>query len=107
MMIEAAPVAWQCAIATALFTGLRLGELLALTRQDVDLRGRRLTVRATLTQVNGRTRGYAGRNRRAGPATGRSRSWRPWPPGCRCTWEPRAARIGRGVRQPGRACAAD
>ncbi len=35
-MIDVAPAAWQCAIATALFTGLRLGELLALTR-----RGRR------------------------------------------------------------------
>lgn len=34
-------------IATAL-TGLRLGELLALTREDVDLPGRRLNIRATL-----------------------------------------------------------
>ena len=25
-MVEAAPAQWQCAIATALFTGLRLGE---------------------------------------------------------------------------------
>jgi integrase len=54
-MIEAAPADWQCAIATALFTGLRLGELLALTRDDIDLPGRRLSVRATLTEVNGRT----------------------------------------------------
>jgi integrase len=54
-MIGAAPPDWQCAIATALFTGLRLGELLALTREDVDLPGRRLNVRATLTEVNART----------------------------------------------------
>jgi integrase len=54
-MIEAAPADWQCAIATALFTGLRLGELLALTREDVDLPGRRLNIRATLTEVNART----------------------------------------------------
>ncbi len=54
-MIDAAPTAWQCAIATALFTGLRLGELLALTVEDVDLPGRRLNVRATLTEVNART----------------------------------------------------
>ena len=53
-MVEAAPPAWQCAIATALFTGLRLGELLALTRDDIDLPNRRLSVRATLTEVNGR-----------------------------------------------------
>ncbi len=54
-MIEVAPAAWQCAIATALFTGLRLGELLALTIEDVDLPGRRINVRATLTEVNART----------------------------------------------------
>ena len=54
-MIEAAPADWQRAIATALFTGMRLGELLALTREDVDLPGRRLNIRATLTEVNGRT----------------------------------------------------
>ncbi len=54
-MIDAAPAAWQCAIATALFTGLRLGELLALTVDDIDLPGRRLNVRATLTEVNSRT----------------------------------------------------
>ena len=53
-MVAAAPVDWQCAIATALFTGLRLGELLALTRDDLDLPGRRLSVRATLTEVSGR-----------------------------------------------------
>jgi integrase len=54
-MVAVAPPAWRCAIATALFTGLRLGELLALTREDVDLPGRRLNIRATLTEVSGRT----------------------------------------------------
>ena len=53
-MVQAAPPDWQCAIATALFTGLRLGELLGLTREDLDLPGRRLSVRATLTEVSGR-----------------------------------------------------
>ncbi len=54
-MIAVAPPVWRCAIATALFTGLRLGELLALTCEDVDLPGRRLNIRATLTEVSGRT----------------------------------------------------
>jgi integrase len=54
-MVEAAPAEWQCAIATALFTGLRLGELLGLTRADIDLPGRRRSVRATLTEVSGRS----------------------------------------------------
>jgi len=54
-MVELAPTQWQCAIATALFTGLRLGELLALTVDDIDLPGRRISVRATLTEVSGRT----------------------------------------------------
>ncbi len=53
-MIEAAPADWQCAIATALFTGLRLGELLGLSRDDIDLPGRRITVRHNLTEVNSR-----------------------------------------------------
>lgn len=54
-MVAGAPAEWQCAIATALLTGLRLGELLALTREDIDLPARRLSVRATLTEVSGRT----------------------------------------------------
>jgi integrase len=54
-MVSLAPTQWQCAIATALFTGVRLGELLALSRQDVDLPNRRISVRATLTEVSGRT----------------------------------------------------
>jgi len=54
-MIDAAPAAWQCAIATALLAGLRLGELLALTVDDVDVPGRRINVRVTLTEVNART----------------------------------------------------
>jgi integrase len=54
-MIEAAPGEWRCAIATALFTGLRLGELLGLSRDDIDLPGRRITVRHNLTEVNSRT----------------------------------------------------
>lgn len=53
-MIDAAPPPWRCAIATILFTGLRLGELLALTRADIDLPGRVLHVRATLTEVSSR-----------------------------------------------------
>ena len=54
-MVEAAPAQWQGAIATALFTGLRLGELLALTVDDIDLPARRISVRATLPEVSGRT----------------------------------------------------
>jgi integrase len=54
-MVEVAPAQWQCAVATALFTGLRLGELLALTVDDIDLPARRISVRATLSEVSGRT----------------------------------------------------
>jgi integrase len=54
-MIDAAPPDWQCPIATTLFTGLRLGELLGLSREDIDLPGRRLSVRHNLTEVNSRT----------------------------------------------------
>ena len=54
-MVDGAPAAWRCAIATALFTGLRLGELLALSRDDIDLPGRRISVRTNLTEVSGRT----------------------------------------------------
>jgi integrase len=39
---------------TALGTGLRQGELLALSWEDVDLEARTLRVRHTLTRVNGR-----------------------------------------------------
>ncbi|HWL36693.1 MAG TPA: tyrosine-type recombinase/integrase [Frankiaceae bacterium] len=53
-LVEAAPEQWRTAIATAVFTGLRLGELLALTRDDVDLARGMLTVNATLTQVPNR-----------------------------------------------------
>ena len=38
-------------VRVAAYTGLRLGELLALTREDVDLPGRRLNIRATLTEL--------------------------------------------------------
>jgi integrase len=51
-MVEAAPPQWQCVIATALFTGLRLGELLGLSRDDIDLPGRRISVRVNLTEVS-------------------------------------------------------
>lgn len=54
-LVDAAPGPWRTAIATAVFTGLRLGELLALTRDDIDLQRSVLTVNATLTQVDHRT----------------------------------------------------
>lgn len=40
-------------VTTALFTGMRLGELLGLRWHDVDLDGRTLIVRHTLTRVDG------------------------------------------------------
>ena len=70
-MIAVAPAAWRCAIATALFTGLRLGELLALTREDVDLPGRPLNVRATRRRSAAAPPASGARSRRAAPATGR------------------------------------
>ena len=85
-MIEDAPADWQCAL--ALLTGLRLGELLALTVDDVDVPGRRLTVRATLTEVNARRPRLKREEPRAGPATGRSPSSRPSPAGLSSTWRP-------------------
>lgn len=54
-LIDAAPAEWRCAVAIAVFGGLRLGEVLALTREDVDLDGRVLHVQATLSEVSGRT----------------------------------------------------
>ncbi|MDT4941033.1 MAG: hypothetical protein QOJ34_1122 [Pseudonocardiales bacterium] len=54
-LIDIAPPKWRTAVATAVFTGLRLGELLALTRDDIDLARGVLTVNATLTEVPGRT----------------------------------------------------
>lgn len=51
------PADWQCAIATALFTGLRLGELLGLSRDDIDLPGRRITVRTTSPRSTAASRG--------------------------------------------------
>jgi integrase len=44
----------QALYVTALATGLRQGELLALRWEDVDLDARRLSVRHTLARVNGR-----------------------------------------------------
>lgn len=42
-------------VAVAVFTGLRLGEILALTREDVDLAARVIHVQATLSEVTART----------------------------------------------------
>jgi integrase len=54
-LVEATPPAWCCAVAVAVFGGLRLGEVLALTCDDVDLGAGVLHVAATLSEVNGRT----------------------------------------------------
>ena len=53
-LIALAPAGAPPLIAVAVFTGLRLGEILALTRDDVDLDGRVIHVQATLSEVNGR-----------------------------------------------------
>src|SRR6185437_12107208 len=39
------PTKWKCLFATALYTGMRKGELLALRKADVDLSARLITVR--------------------------------------------------------------
>jgi integrase len=54
-LVMAAPEEWRALFATAIFTGLRLGELLALTREDLDLDRRVLHVTATLSEVARRT----------------------------------------------------
>lgn len=56
-----APAEWKAMIVAALRTGLRIGELLALRWDDVDLTGGRLTVRRS------RSRGVVGT-----PKNGRS-----------------------------------
>lgn len=43
----------EALVTVAVFTGMRLGELLGLRWHDVDLDGRTLTVRHTLTRVDG------------------------------------------------------
>lgn len=43
----------EALVTTAVFTGMRLGELLGLRWHDVDLDGRTATVRHTLTRVDG------------------------------------------------------
>lgn len=53
-LIGCAPEGAPPLIAVAVFTGLRLGEILALTREDVDLPGRVIHVQATLSEVNRR-----------------------------------------------------
>jgi integrase len=50
-LVMAAPEEWRALFATAIFTGLRLGELLALSRDDLDLEHRVLHVTATLSEV--------------------------------------------------------
>lgn len=54
-LVDATPQSWRCATAIAVFGGLRLGEVLALTRDDVDLPGRIIHVQATLSEVHNRT----------------------------------------------------
>ena len=65
-VVRAAAPEWRPFIVTALKTGLRVGELLALRWEDVDLVAGQLVVRRTLWQKQ------EGRRRAAG--TGRSRS---------------------------------
>jgi len=50
---EAVPARWRCAVLTAVWCGLRFGELAALTRADVDTLHGVLHVRASATQVRG------------------------------------------------------
>ncbi|MFC1482272.1 tyrosine-type recombinase/integrase [Myxococcota bacterium] len=49
-LLEGAEVEWWCMIFTALRTGLRLGELLALRWEDIDLPGGRLIVRQAVAR---------------------------------------------------------
>jgi integrase len=50
-LVMAAPEEWCALFAIAIFTGLRLGEILALSRDDVDLHARVIHVGATLSEV--------------------------------------------------------
>ena len=54
-LVDVTAPPWRCAVAIAVFAGLRLGEVLALTRDDVDLPRRVIHVQATLSEVHGRT----------------------------------------------------
>jgi len=49
-LLVALDEAWRPLFATAIYTGLRKGELLALRKADLDLRGRRLLVSRTNTR---------------------------------------------------------
>lgn len=51
-LIQAADPAWRPMIVVALKTGLRIGELMALRWEDVDLRAKVLTVRTSLWRGN-------------------------------------------------------
>jgi integrase len=53
-VVSAAPEPWRALFATAVFTGLRLGEILALRRDDIDLDRRVLRVTGTMSEVAGR-----------------------------------------------------
>ena len=44
-MLEKLPPKWKCLFATAIYTGMRKGELLALRKVDVDLSARLITIR--------------------------------------------------------------
>ncbi len=54
-LIDVTPAPWRCAVGIAVLGGLRLGEVLALSRDDVDLPGRVIHVQATLSEVYNRT----------------------------------------------------
>jgi integrase len=57
-LLAAAEPKWRCILTVALKTGLRIGELLALKWEDVDLKVGRLVVRRTLwTNVEGTPKG--------------------------------------------------
>jgi integrase len=53
---ESVPARWRCVVLTAVWCGLRFGELAALTRADVDTLHRVIHVRTSAAQVRGQGR---------------------------------------------------